>query len=65
VLFKNTDFTDAELGDAKFIHNDLRSSKLTKSLLWKTYFSNVNMTKAQCAHAKKEEAIFDVNVTCR
>jgi uncharacterized protein YjbI with pentapeptide repeats len=60
-----TDFSDAELGDAKFIRNDLRSVKFKNTLLWQTRFSESVLTKAQCAFAKKEEAIIDANVTCR
>jgi uncharacterized protein YjbI with pentapeptide repeats len=60
-----TDFSDAELGDAKFIRNDLRSVKFKNTLLWQTRFSESVLTKVQCAFAKKEEAILDANVTCR
>ncbi|MDD4855155.1 MAG: pentapeptide repeat-containing protein, partial [Sulfuricurvum sp.] len=63
-LLEKTDFTNSELGDSKFIHNDLRTAKLSGSLLWQTFFNNVKMTKGQCVHAKKEEAILDTNVTC-
>jgi len=64
-LTLHTDFTNSELGDAKFVRNDLRSVRMKGALLWQTHFESVRMSVQQCQYAKKEEAFLDSNSSCK